>query len=738
MTDAEVFRGPFDPVEPSYPGFVQRPLTWSGVLDAVTGIPGAVADAVASASPPPTENAYPDLPFSGDYGQQVPPELVRKIGGAMAEGWRATPPILTPEAQAHPLMQGFLGTQVYGPALSALGGFLGVGNALMYGGAQLANEVTGDPRAGRDALMIAQVAPVAHVGTGVPPVEAPGAGPRAPAPRPQYVSERFAPDVSELDPYHAIGALIRHDIQENPPAAPPLVSPMMKGFEQETAARPTPPPVQEAPAAPGPAPLSTVAQYVDDYIAGKGRDDPRYEQFAANNAPEIEAEFQRRAGASKPSGAEPMPQPTPAPEASEAPTAAPTDQVYRAPDWGTANQGTDQVAATEPPVPQSVGAAASRDMTADTTFGRTAREIKGAHADLEYADLMRTPQPGDARDIIPGATQTKAEIELSPSVSREAKGLRQEFREGFNDHEKDNNEIYHNWIDDRVPSSEEVGTMKDMREARWDAAEKTIFGDNPNGEPVSTADVVDHMKSVLADPVNKFNSYLKSAFKPFMDALTDKNGNPIQLGARELYGVRQEMGRKVKDMATNPDLAHVRGQFGDLIDTTDSTITGGAPDYRTMMDNYRNDSKGINAAERLGNLKMKVTNGADRVITFGAMDRYMKSLWMERHGPNPYAPAKDIPQATWDDMMLLHQRLARSASADELAKTKGSDTTQLMMEMMRKGAIGVAHVAAAKMTGGLGNIAIPYITKGIDERRAQRKVGQHLNPDLSQYPPVVP
>ena len=41
----------------------------------------------------------------------------------------------------------------------------------------------------------------------------------------------------------------------------------------------------------------TVAEYVDDYIAGKGRDSPEHEQFAANNAPAIEAEFQRRAAA---------------------------------------------------------------------------------------------------------------------------------------------------------------------------------------------------------------------------------------------------------------------------------------------------------------------------------------------------------------------------------------------------------------------------------------------------------
>lgn len=38
-----------------------------------------------------------------------------------------------------------------------------------------------------------------------------------------------------------------------------------------------------------------VQQYVDDYIAGLGRDDPSMQQFAANNADAIEAEFQKRA-----------------------------------------------------------------------------------------------------------------------------------------------------------------------------------------------------------------------------------------------------------------------------------------------------------------------------------------------------------------------------------------------------------------------------------------------------------
>jgi hypothetical protein len=41
----------------------------------------------------------------------------------------------------------------------------------------------------------------------------------------------------------------------------------------------------------------TVSSYVDAYMRGEGRDDPNMVQFGANNGPEIEAEFQRRAQA---------------------------------------------------------------------------------------------------------------------------------------------------------------------------------------------------------------------------------------------------------------------------------------------------------------------------------------------------------------------------------------------------------------------------------------------------------
>lgn len=595
-----------------------------------------------------------------------------KIANAAMQGWNDTPSILAQPAQDF-LDQSPVGRQIVNPAFKIASAIPAGTNALMHTIAETVNQVTGDPRVGRDVMAALQVLPI--MGGALPPNLSAAALARIPVSRrPQYIAEHTAPDVSELDPRNAISSLIQHDIAENPA----LRRDSGTANQNVEAAGDK---VMQAPD-------------LDSAIA------------TARDAAGVGAATADAGGLAARLGA-----PEPSVSAPQSVGAAAT--------------------------PQSVGAA-SRDLTPVTAFGRSAREIKGAQADMELADLMKTPQPGDARDIIPGATQTKAEIELSPSVSRAAKGLRQEFREGFNEHEKANNELYHNWVDDVVPPREQVGTMKDLREANWQAREKTVFGPNPDGEPVSAAPIVQHLEGVFSDPVEKHNSYARKELQPFLDKLTNDNGDPIDIGAKELYGIRQEMGRKVKDMATNTDLAHLRNQFGDLMKVTDETITSGAPDYRTMMDEYREASIPINAAERLQDIKTKITNGSDRVITFGQLDRYMKSLWMERNGPNPYAPAKDIPLETWDHLLALHERLARSASSDELARTKGSDTTQMMNEMMRKGLIGAGHAAAAHFTGGLGNVAIPFITKQIDQSRALKKVGQHLNPDLSNYPPVVP
>jgi hypothetical protein len=200
--------------------------------------------------PPPPRWEEPNPAFAaGDPREALPPApAVPKVGAAMVEGWRDTPSIMTPEGEDVINKMGPLGRQIINPALKVLNAPIAAGNALMYGLAEGANQFTGgdDGRAGRDVMAALNTLP--FIQAGKPP------GPRAPVaepPSPRFVPERFAPNVSELDPRNAIKTLIQHDIEENPPPAPDRgtpnqsvdtrAAPLMEEFN-----RAEPPPVPPA------------------------------------------------------------------------------------------------------------------------------------------------------------------------------------------------------------------------------------------------------------------------------------------------------------------------------------------------------------------------------------------------------------------------------------------------------------------------------------------------------------
>jgi hypothetical protein len=164
---------------------------------------------------------------------------------------------MTPEGEDALNKLGPLFRQVINPGLKVLNAPIAAGNALMYGAAETANQFTGDARAGRDVMAVLNTLPFIQAGK-LP-------GPRAPTPEPpspRFVPERFAPNVSELDPRNAIRTLIEHDITENPPPAPDRgapnqsrAAPLMDEFN-----RTEPPPAEPSPGEPpGPGSVGAAA-----------------------------------------------------------------------------------------------------------------------------------------------------------------------------------------------------------------------------------------------------------------------------------------------------------------------------------------------------------------------------------------------------------------------------------------------------------------------------------------------
>jgi hypothetical protein len=139
------------------------------------------------------------------------PAAIERIGNAAVQAWKNTPSILTDQAQeAIDKYGGPVGQELVNPAFRALSGIPAAANAAAAGLSQTAMEVLGE-KGGRDALAFLNTLPVA-AGERLSPE------PVTPSPvelRPQFVSERFAPDVSELDSRNAIQALIEHDTNEN-------------------------------------------------------------------------------------------------------------------------------------------------------------------------------------------------------------------------------------------------------------------------------------------------------------------------------------------------------------------------------------------------------------------------------------------------------------------------------------------------------------------------------------------
>ena len=545
---------------------------------------GAAYDAV-TASPAPPEKKTPRTEDNPAFAARDPREAsppttqdAGKNGGAMALFWRATTEIITPEARAHPLMQGFLGTQVYGPALSAVGGVLGAGNALMYGGAELTNQVTGDPRAGRDALMMAQVAPGPKGNF---------AGPRA------FAAPMVAPRVAPL-----METFNRMDAARAAETAPPDRSwPLRFGDESPAgtsgpAPPPEPPPVSPAApgsapgAAPGPAPLSTVAQYVDDYIAGKGRDDPRYEQFAANNAPEIEAEFQRRAGAAT----APEPPPIP-PKESEPPPIQPRPSE----------------------APQPVGA----QITPSAELGLTPQEEATYRSTAEGEKLLEPQEPGirDDKQYLTGERINEAQASQDVEVARELKSLREqtpELDKIMTADETHNNNIRANAINNAIPGQVQIGAAKKARTDAMAAAEPQVFG---NATDADVAPIVKGIQDILNDPKNLENSQLRQYVRPLIDRLQNADGTPKITNPLQLWGWRQDVQHLTSGaaQASDPNLSRVSGMLGKVLDITDDRLEAAAPGYKAKLrDDYRERSREIDAMVALN---------AERFLLFDSQNK---------------------------------------------------------------------------------------------------------------------
>ena len=236
-------------------------------------------------------------------------------------------------------------------------------NALMYGGAEAANQITGDPRAGRDALMIAQLLPMA---TRSGPVQS------------SILAERasvVAPRVNPLmDSFNRMEA--QRVTEPSRPPPPDSVASNIARVQAQLGVRDAPPPSPDMTATPAERAPGFVPRVNIDPLTGEA------------TPTQVPTDLRLRAAIE---AVPAKPPPGFVPPGERAPSVAP----------GAAGPATlppyaPEAAPPEPPAPRSVGAAASREQTPASVINLTPEQaaLYGSVADKQW--LYKTMRPGEA------------------------------------------------------------------------------------------------------------------------------------------------------------------------------------------------------------------------------------------------------------------------------------------------------------------------------------------------------
>lgn len=396
--------------------------------------------------------------------------------------------------------------------------------------------------------------------------------------------------------------------------------------------------------------------------------------------------------------------------------------------------------------PQSVGAAASRDMSHPSVIDMTPAQVQAYRSTAEGQKLLEPQQPGiaDTKAYVPGVSASTAEIEQTVNAAREAKAANVAYPEVSQQAKEQaaaNNESRGQFYSNTAGSDVSLMNLKDQRAAEAKAGYSAAFANKSNAD---VTPIASHIQDLLDQPRNRQNTELKAYVQPLLDRLQNADGTPKIVDPEELYGFREAVNKMTSSASKrkDPGLEHVTTELNNIVKVTDPQIEAAAPGYRAYMDNYAAKSRQIDEQQVLQDAEPKLYAGSQ--MTYNKVQTFMKNVVDARQSPglNPY---KSITDDTMQRLWNLRDDLRRSASAQELARTPGSDTTQTMLDLAKRGAAVTGKIAvhgvANHLFPVLGSLGVNAADAAIGNRlaaRAQRKgIAQglsNLNPNRLQAP----
>lgn len=548
---------------------------------------------------------------------------------------------------------------------------------------------------------------------------------------------------------------------------PPRSSPMMKAYEEQTAAlkaardaaeRYGPPerPPQAPPSIepPDPAVASGIARVRGQL--GMGQEPPPPSPIPAEAVPPgvppgTEVPMSLRTGAAINAEAAPRPGFVP-PQTNIDPLTGQVTPVRVPP--GAAGPETVPYA---PPTPEaaptgtrSVGAAASREQTPASNIELTPEQsaLYGSVADKQWLYKSKTPGEADSTVYIDGINPTMAQREQTAVAAREMKTQRnlsaeadQAERELLDEHNTKRKTHFQETAGSDVTQGIDIA-----------AAEKNI--DEALGKAFSAGGEVNHqpiMRAIQAEragPSGKLPP-VKAVMKIIEDAMQKSDGSGLETDPTQVYGVRRVINylQSKNFLAENPGYGDkdVQAALIRVKAAIDGAIEPVAPGFTKALADYHTARSAFDVNEALQKWEPKLIDGQGR-LQYSPMHRMMNEIIQSRDPRAPLNPWQSMPEAQLNRLKSLHDDLQRVASAEELAKARGSDTAMNALDAVKAAAQGLPGTIAAGVVGHIvggpvGAAASAATKEGIQgvftrwaERAATEKMNHLLRPDATQYP----
>ena len=394
--------------------------------------------------------------------------------------------------------------------------------------------------------------------------------------------------------------------------------------------------------------------------------------------------------------------------------------------------------AAEPPGPQSLGAAASRDMT-DPAFlsAKTPTQALNDFVTSVQQTAKDRASPGvkpntleDHNVYVEGVARPESARVFDPEVAGNHDIMRdidKKYEAASNAQEQGIHDILKRKYQVMEGDDNSVGALKEQRRNVSPDALGVFKDERPvNGQPI-----VDLINEIRDGPTGKSEA-VTNTLNRIEKSLYDKNGS-LEVLPSQYYGARKNLveirdsGPMTKEGAEARTARRELGRVGEVMDRV---IGEGSNGYKDVyLPQWAHYSRLIDQQQYLQSKTLgagKVT-GADGNLTWNGMQKLLEQVAIDKRKPGN-SRAKSLTEDQLNNMVAIRNELAALKYRNDLAKSNGSPTVkkaaavaELGSPKTRAAVEALIQLGLAKTTMGVGNMVYSLAIKPGLERRTARK-----------------